>query len=79
MNNMWTFAHIIFSHHTQIIFEKLIFFIGLALVRKYALNVSWRKLVLVGSLCVLVINSMYFLIIYDVLRNTWFYIFTDVR
>ena len=67
------------QHQVMVIFEKIIFFIGLSLVRKYALNVSWRKSVLIGSCLVLVFNSMYFLIIFDVWRNSWFYIFTDVR
>mmetsp|Transcript_25112 Transcript_25112/g.45247 ORF Transcript_25112/g.45247 Transcript_25112/m.45247 type:complete len:491 (-) Transcript_25112:339-1811(-) len=66
------------QHQVMVIFEKIIFFIGLSLVRKYALNVSWRKSVLIGSCLVLVFNSMYFLIIFDVWRNSWFYIFTDV-
>ncbi|KAL7535824.1 hypothetical protein ACHAWF_005306 [Thalassiosira exigua] len=77
-NYVWLDLHT-FQHQFMVIFEKLMFFIGLNLVRKYALNVSWRKSVLVGSLLVLIFNSMYFLIIFDVLRNSWFYIFTDVR
>jgi hypothetical protein len=67
-----------FQHQLMVIFEKVVFFIGLNMVRKYALNISWRKLVLVGSLLVLVFNSLYFLIIFDVWRDAWFYIFTDV-
>lgn len=93
----------------MLIFEKLFFFIGLTLVRRYALNISWKKLVLVGScltvcfnvsvtsLCLLIdvdelcstclpllsrfvfFQGLYFLIIFDVYRNAWFYIFTDVR
>jgi hypothetical protein len=94
----------------MLIFEKLFFFIGLNLVRRYALNVSWKKLVLVGSCLTFFFNvsgitpymlayyrqqilfnlsptyplarffqGLYFLIIFDVYRNAWFYIFTDVR
>ena len=77
-NYVWLGLHT-YQHQIMVIFEKLFFFIGLNLVRKYALNVSWRKSVLVGSFLVLIFNSMYFLIIYDVWRNAWFYIFTDVR
>jgi hypothetical protein len=63
----------------MVIFEKFVFFIGLNLVRKYGLNISWRKMVLVGSFLVMIFNSMYFLIIFDIWRDAWFYIFTDVR
>lgn len=40
----------------MLIFEKLFFFIGLNLARRYALNVSWRKMVLVGSCLVFFFN-----------------------
>lgn len=77
-NYIWLDLHT-FQHQIMVIFEKLVFFVGLNLVRKYALNISWRKQVLVGSVLVLGFNSLYFLIIFDVWRNAWFYIFTDVR
>ena len=76
-NYVWLDLHT-FQHQIMVIFEKFFFFVGLNLVRKYALNVSWRKLVLVGSCLVLVFNSLYFIIIFDIWRNSWFYIFTDV-
>ena len=76
-NYVWLDLHT-FQHQLMVIFEKVVFFIGLNMVRKYALNISWRKLVLVGSLLVLVFNSLYFLIIFDIWRDAWFYIFTDV-
>jgi len=76
-NYVWLDLHT-FQHQIMVIFEKFFFFVGLNMVRKYALNVSWRKLVLVGSCLVLVFNSLYFIIIYDVWRSSWFYIFTDV-
>ena len=76
-NYVWLDLHT-FQHSIMVIFEKFFFFVGLNLVRKYALNVSWRKQVLAGSLLVLVFNSLYFIIIFDVWRNSWFYIFTDV-
>lgn len=60
------------------IVESLIFFVGLSLIRKYALNFSWRKLVWAGSMLVTLFNLMYLLIVFDVLRNPWFYMFTDV-
>mmetsp|Transcript_21966 Transcript_21966/g.46351 ORF Transcript_21966/g.46351 Transcript_21966/m.46351 type:complete len:696 (-) Transcript_21966:177-2264(-) len=76
-NFVWLDLHTS-QHQIMVIFEKFVFFVGLNLVRKYFLNVSWRKSVLVGSSLVLVFNSMYFLIIFDIIRNSWFYIFTDV-
>jgi len=76
-NYVWLDLHT-FQHQLMVITEKVVFFIGLTLVRRYALNASWRKSVLIGSCLVLVFNSMYFLIIFDVWRNSWFYIFTDV-
>jgi len=47
-NYVWLDLHTA-QHQIMIIFEKVMFFIGLNLVRRYALNVSWRKMVLVGS------------------------------
>lgn len=76
-NYVWLNLHT-FQHQVMIIFEKFVFFVGLNLVRKYALNVSWRKQVLYGSCLVLMFSSMYFIIIFDIWRNAWFYIFTDV-
>jgi hypothetical protein len=76
-NYVWLGLHTL-QHQLMVIFEKIFFFIGLNLVRKYALNISWRKLVLVGSMFVLVFNSLYYLIIFDIWRDAWFYIFTDV-
>lgn len=67
-----------FQQQIMLILEKLAFIIGLGLVRKYALNVSWKKLVMLGTCLVLAFNSLYFLIIFDVWRSTWFYVFTDV-
>ena len=77
-NYVWLDLHTA-QHQIMVILEKFVFFVGLNLVRRYALNISWRKLVLAGSGLVLVFNSMYFLIIFDVWRSSWFYIFTDVR
>jgi len=62
----------------MIAFEKIAFIVGIGLVRKYALHVSWRKMVMAGSLLVTIFNMLYFLIIFDVLRNTWFYMSSDV-
>ncbi|KAL7541915.1 LOW QUALITY PROTEIN: hypothetical protein ACHAWF_007051 [Thalassiosira exigua] len=67
-----------FQQQIMLILEKLAFIIGLGLVRKYALNVSWKQLVMLGTCLVLAFNSLYFLIIFDVWRSTWFYVFTDV-
>jgi hypothetical protein len=68
-NYVWLGLHT-FQHQIMVIFEKLVFFIGLNLVRKYALNISWRKLVLVGSFFVLCFNSLYFFIIFDIWRDS---------
>lgn len=76
-NYVWLELHT-FQHQIMVIFEKFFFFVGLNLVRRYALNVSWRKQVLFGSFLVMVFNSLYFIIIFDIWRNSWFYIFTDV-
>ena len=65
-----------FQQQLMLILEKLAFFISLNLIRRYALNVSWRKMVLCGSCLVLVFNCAYFLIIFDIYRSSWFYIFT---
>ena len=62
----------------MVLFEKLLFFFGLIFIRRYALNTSWRVMILCGSLMILFFNSLYYLIVFDVWRNPWFYIFTDV-
>lgn len=67
-----------FQQQIMIAFEKIAFIVGIGLVRKYALHVSWRKMVMAGSLLVTIFNMLYFLIIFDVLRNTWFYMSSDV-
>mmetsp|Transcript_15892 Transcript_15892/g.39459 ORF Transcript_15892/g.39459 Transcript_15892/m.39459 type:complete len:680 (+) Transcript_15892:521-2560(+) len=60
------------------IMESLIFTVGLSLLRRYALDLSWRKLIWFGAVMVSVFNLLYLLIVYDVIRNPWFYIFIDV-
>jgi hypothetical protein len=60
------------------IMESLIFAFGLSLIRRYCLGFSWRKMMWVGKVMVTVFNLLYLLIVYDVIRNPWFYIFTDV-
>ena len=59
-NFVWLDLHT-FQQQIMVIFEKIVFFVGLNLIRKYALNVSWRKSVLVGSFLVLCFNSLYYL------------------
>lgn len=58
--------------------ESLIFTIGLAMIRKWGLNFSWRKMIWIGSFMVTVFNAMYLLIAFDIYRNPYFYMFTDV-
>jgi hypothetical protein len=67
-----------FQQQLMLILEKIAFFVSLNLIRRHFLNVSWRKIVLFGSCLVLVFNSLYFLIIFDVYRSAWFYMFTDI-
>jgi len=58
--------------------ESLIFLLGLAVVRRWGLLWSWRKLVWAGTLLVTFFQLLYLLIVFDVIRNPWFYMFTDV-
>lgn len=58
--------------------ESIFFLVGLGLIRKYGLGYSWRKLIWIGSMMVTFFNLLYLLIVFDVWRNPWFYIFTDV-
>ncbi|KAL3915634.1 MAG: hypothetical protein SGILL_005555, partial [Bacillariaceae sp.] len=60
------------------IMESVFFAVGLTLVRKYALDFSWRKMIWIGTFMVNFFNLLYLLIVFDILRNPWFYIFTDV-
>lgn len=66
------------QNQMQAILENFVFLAGLGLIRRYGLNWSWRKMVWAGSLLVTFFNLLYLLIVFDVLRNPWFYIFTDV-
>ncbi|KAL7529734.1 hypothetical protein ACHAWF_008284 [Thalassiosira exigua] len=66
------------QQQTQSILENLLFVSGLFLIRRYGLNWSWRKMIWAGTLLVSCFNLMYLLIVFDVIRNPWFYIFTDV-
>jgi len=66
------------QYQMMILMEKCIFFVGITFIRRYALHLSWRKMMIAGSTLVTCFNGLYFLIIFDVLRNPWFYIFTDV-
>ena len=76
-NYVWLNLHT-FQHQIMILTEKTVFLIGLAMVRRWALHVSWRKMILCGSLFTMFCNLLYFFIIFNVWRNAWFYIFTDV-
>lgn len=66
------------QNQMQAILENFVFLAGLGLIRRYGLNWSWRKMVWAGSLLVTFFNLLYLLIVFHVLRNPWFYIFTDV-
>jgi len=60
------------------IVEASFFMFGLWLVRQYALGYSWRKMIWVGSMLVTIFNLLYLLIVFDIVRNPWFYMFMDV-
>ena len=66
--------------HNQIqaIMENIVFLAGLSAIRRYGLDWSWRKMIWAGTFLVAVFNLLYLLIAFDVIRNPWFYIFTDV-
>jgi len=66
------------QNQIMLVLENLVFIVGLMLIKKYALTMSWRKLVWIGTIFVTFWNVLYFLIIFDIYRNVWFYIFTDV-
>ena len=62
----------------QAILENIVFLAGLGIIRRYGLMWSWRKMIWVGTLLVTFFNLLYLLIVFDVIRNPWFYMFTDV-
>lgn len=62
----------------QSIFENIVFLLGLSIIRRYGLAWSWRKMMWAGTLLVACFNLLYLLIVFDVVRNSWFYMFTDV-
>eukprot|EP00568_Trieres_chinensis_P014751 CAMPEP_0183324132 /NCGR_PEP_ID=MMETSP0160_2-20130417/76228_1 /TAXON_ID=2839 ORGANISM="Odontella Sinensis, Strain Grunow 1884" /NCGR_SAMPLE_ID=MMETSP0160_2 /ASSEMBLY_ACC=CAM_ASM_000250 /LENGTH=457 /DNA_ID=CAMNT_0025491653 /DNA_START=104 /DNA_END=1480 /DNA_ORIENTATION=- len=76
-NYVWLNLHT-FQYQVMIIIEKLLFFIGLNVIRRWALHISWRKMIFSGSMLVTSFNLLYFIVVFDIWRNPWFYIFTDV-
>jgi len=76
-NYVWLNLHTT-QNQIMVLMEKIITFASLHYVRKYALHVSWRKLIWCGSMLVTFFDTLYFLIAFNVWRNVWFYIFTDV-
>lgn len=62
----------------QSMFENIVFLAGLSIIRRYGLSWSWRKMIWCGTTLVAVFNLLYLLIVFDVIRDPWFYIFTDV-
>ena len=55
------------------ILDTLLFIVALQFIRTKGLKFSWRKMLLIGKVFLLVMNFMYLLIVYDVTRNPWFY------
>ena len=54
--------------------DNLAFVIVLQFIRTKGLTTfSWRKILLIGKVFLLVVNLMYLFIVYDVTRNPWFY------
>lgn len=76
-NYVWLDLHTA-QYQIMMLLEKTIFFVGLNVVRKHALHVSWRKMIWYGSMTVTIFNSLYYIIVFDIWREAWFYIFTDV-
>lgn len=66
------------QNQIQAILENVVFLAGLGLIRQHGLNWSWRKMIWAGTLLVTFFNLLYLLIVFDVIRNPWFYMFTDV-
>jgi len=67
------------QNQIMLIFESFVFMIGLEIMRTNALlDTSWRKMIFYGTILVTIFNLLYFLIIFDIFRSSWFYIFTDV-
>lgn len=60
------------------VMESAILFLGMYLIRTYFLNASWRLLIIGGTLLQLFFQALYLLIVFDVWRNSYFYMFTDV-
>mmetsp|Transcript_22039 Transcript_22039/g.52065 ORF Transcript_22039/g.52065 Transcript_22039/m.52065 type:complete len:666 (+) Transcript_22039:188-2185(+) len=67
-----------FQQQLMSMLESLSFFVALKLIRRYALNFSWRKMVLIGSGISVLFNCSYYLVVFDILRSSWFYVITDV-
>jgi len=56
------------------IVDNLLFVITLHFIRTKGLTTfSWRKIMFLGKVFLLVVNLLYLLIVYDVTRNPWFY------
>ncbi|EJK72778.1 hypothetical protein THAOC_05655 [Thalassiosira oceanica] len=66
------------QNQIQAILENLVFLAGLGLIRRFGLDWSWRKMIWSGTLLVTIFNLLYLLIVFDVIRNPWFYMFVDV-
>jgi len=68
------------NFHSQVlnILGSIFFALGLSVIRKYALNFSWRKMIWIGSLSVSFFHCLYLLIAFNIYRSVWFYIFTEV-
>jgi len=56
-----------------------IFAMGLALVKKYLLNYSWRKIIVATTLVLGIVDATFvYLTIFDVVRNQWFFLGEDI-
>ena len=63
-----------FQYTVIIMVDNLAFVVVLQFIRSKGLTTfSWRKILLIGKVFLLVVNLMYLLIVYDVTRNPWFY------
>lgn len=76
-NNLWLGLQP-FQKQLMTIFEDVFFFIALNLIRSYCLHINWRSMIVAGTLLQMFFMVLYLIIVYDIWREPWFYIFTDV-
>eukprot|EP01135_Chromosphaera_perkinsii_P007608 Nk52_evm64s914 gene=Nk52_evmTU64s914 len=61
----------------NIIFGNFMLILGMWLVKRYFLNTNWRILIIWCVTLLVVLQSFYYLFIWDITRNGWIYIFAN--